>query len=83
MKAETALPTLFLLGLRHREELSLARSRRGRRGGLGGPHRPAAGSRAPTPAFGEGDRGCTGEVVSRRMLPFLISPRFCEEKGKR
>lgn len=28
-----------------------------------------------------GTEGCTGEVVSRKMLPFLISPRFCKEKG--
>lgn len=28
-----------------------------------------------------GTEGCTGEVVSRKMLPFLISPRFCREKG--
>lgn len=77
MKAETALPTLFLLGLRHREELSLARSRRGRqRQGAWRAASPRGGEQSADPSFRRRRRGCTGEVVSRRMLPFLISPRF-------
>lgn len=39
-----------------------------------------------TRARSGGDRGaegCTGEVVSRKMLPFLMSLRFCKEKGSR
>lgn len=30
-----------------------------------------------------GAEGCTGEVVSRKMLPFLMSLRFCKEKRSR
>lgn len=48
-----------------------------------GSEHPTAGAWSTRARSGGGDRGaegCTGEVVRRKMLPFLMSLRFCKEK---